>query len=155
MDRSINVLWAKHLIKAAIDYFNERGVGACILIDNASLGDTVLAAFQGGVYGDFAICVSPGFTTRLEFGECTLIVAIRVDNADHILYAPYHTVRAVMADTAPLGAVNAAGQINVVSIPPVVYPPGSSYRDSPPATVTTPMEPSDPQVALPLVVKRS
>lgn len=155
MDHSSQVLWAKYLIKAAIDYFNDRTVGACLLIDNAVLGDTVLATFQGGTYDDFVVCVSPGFTTHLEFGDLEMTVAIQVEGADHIMTVPYHAVRAVVANAGTVGVktMTESGQINVIAVPPVVYPPGSQFRQQPAAS-----EPTDTDaqpVSEPLIASRS
>jgi stringent starvation protein B len=155
MDHSSQVLWAKYLIKAAIDYFNDRTVGACLLIDNAVLGDTVLATFQGGTYGDFVVCVSPGFTTYLDFRDLEMTIAIQVEGADHVMSVPYHAIRAVVANTGTVDVrtMTERGQINVIAIPPVVYPPGSQFRQSPDQ-----VESSDAHTQLvsePLIASRS
>jgi hypothetical protein len=128
VNRTVPVLWAKHLVKAAIDYFTERSVGACILIDNALLKDVLLASFNGGGYGELTICISPGFVTRLEFGDEVLTLGIRLNHADQVLSIPYHAIRAIVSGQDTYGAVSGQGELNVIAIPPVVYPPGSPYR---------------------------
>ena len=155
MDRSSQVLWAKYLIKTAIDYFNDRTVGVCLLIDNAVLGDTVLATFQGGTYGDFVVCVSPGFTTCLDFRDLEMTIDIQVEGADHVMTIPYHAIRAVMAniDATDVRTMTESGQINVIAVPPVVYPPGSQFRQQP--TASEPTDTDAQPVSEPLIASRS
>lgn len=126
MDRTPLSLWAKHLIRAAIDYFNERSVQACLIVDNTVLKDGVLAS-QKQDGGDFIVCVAPGFTTQLDFDEADLTIAVKFDNLAHVMCIPYNAIKAVIAANAG-GVLTEDGHMNVISIPPVVYPPASRYR---------------------------
>jgi len=126
MDQTPHSSWAKHLIRAAIDYFTERHARACIVVDNTILEDGVLSTLGRAEDTDFIICVAPGFTTRLEFGPEELIIAVRFDACHHLMEIPYHAIRYVIAANA--GGALTDGQINLISVPPVVYNPNVRPR---------------------------
>lgn len=126
MDRTSTPLWAKYLIKAAIDYLNDRGVKACLMVDNTVLKDGVLAALHPQS-DDFVLCVAPGYTTELTLSDLDVTVAVRFDVIHHVVTIPYEAVRAVLAHETT-GVINDYGQLNIITIPPVVYPPGAHYR---------------------------
>ncbi|QTH80425.1 hypothetical protein PA10_00227 [Pseudomonas phage pPa_SNUABM_DT01] len=129
MDRTPLALWAKHLIRAAIDYFNERSTKACLIVDNTILKDGVLAAMaQENNSSDFIVCVAPGFTTQLDFGDADLTISVKFHDAAHSMVIPYHAIRAVIAADSG-GVLTENGHINIISVPPVVYPPASRYRN--------------------------
>lgn len=129
MDRTPLALWAKHLIRAAIDYFNERSAKACLIVDNNILKDGVLTAMaQENNSSDFIVCVAPGFTTQLDFGDTGLTISIKFNAVAHTMIIPYHAIRAVIAANSG-GVLTENGLINVISVPPVVYPPGLRYRN--------------------------
>jgi len=127
MDRTSHVLWAKHLIKAAIEYFNERSTRACLLIDNLVLKDGVLASMSEHDRTEFIVCVAPGFTTMMDLGDTDICVTVRFRSCTHFMCIPYNAISAVLAANAN-GVLTDEGQVNVINIPPVVYPPGSKYR---------------------------
>jgi len=159
MDHPPHAIWAKHLIKAAIEFFNERSVKACLLVDNAILNDSVLSALCKEDTDDFIICVSPGFTTQLDFGVHGLSITVRLDNFDHALTIPYPAIRAVLAGGCH-GTLTDHGELNVITIPPVVYPPGSPYRDLTLPRTSAPAASERPhtqpaQAELQLVARRS
>lgn len=129
MDRTPLSLWAKHLIRAAVDYFNERSVKACLILDNTVLRDGVLASLkQDGAGEDFIVCIAPGFTTQLDFDETDLTIAVKFDNYAHVMCIPYNAIKAVIAANSG-GVLTEDGHMNIISIPPVVYPPASRYRN--------------------------
>jgi stringent starvation protein B len=127
MDRTPVSLWAKHLIRASIDYFNERTVQACLIVDNSVLKDGVLASLKQES-DDFIICVAPGFTTQLDFDETELNIAVKFDNLAHVMSIPYNAVKAVIAANSG-GVLTEDGHMNIISIPPVIYPPASRFRN--------------------------
>ncbi|MNM23079.1 hypothetical protein D3C81_334690 [compost metagenome] len=126
MDRTPLSVWAKHLIRASIDYFNERTVQSCLIIDNTVLKDGVLASLNQDS-GDFIVCVAPGFTTQLDFDETELTIAVKFGTLPHVMCIPYNAIRAVIAANSG-GVLTEDGHMNIISIPPVVYPPASRYR---------------------------
>lgn len=119
MDQLPPTTWAKHLIRAAIDYFTERNARACIVVDNAVLNDGVLRTISREEDTDFIICVAPGFTTQLDFEPEELTIAVRFDACHHVMSIPYQAIRYVIAANAG-GAMSDNGQINLISIPPVI-----------------------------------
>ncbi len=120
-------LWARYLIHAAIEYFNNRSVKACLLIDNNILKDGVLEAQNPNGTSEFIICVAPGFTTQMDFGDQDLTISVRFAHLIHILTIPYEAIRAVLAADSG-GVLTDEGHINIIEVPPVVYPPGAPYR---------------------------
>ncbi|MNO21504.1 ClpXP protease specificity-enhancing factor [compost metagenome] len=129
MDRTPLALWAKHLIRAAIEYFNERSVQACLIVDNTILKDGVLSAItQDSNSSDFIVCVAPGFTTQLDFGDDGVTISVRFNEVPHSMSIPYHAVKAVIAANSN-GVLTENGHLNLISIPPVVYPPASRCRN--------------------------
>lgn len=128
MDRTPLSLWAKHLIRAAIDYFNERAVKSCLIIDNSILKDGVLDSLKQDGSDDFIVCIAPGYTTQLDFDETDLTIDVKFGDLDHIMQIPYNAIKAVMAANSG-GILSEDGHMNIISIPPVVYPPASRYRN--------------------------
>lgn len=128
MDRTPLSLWAKHLIRAAIDYFNERSVKSCLIIDNTILKDGVLTSLKLDDDGDFIVCIAPGYTTQLDFDDTDLTIAVKFGSLAHVMTVPYHAIRAVIAANSG-GVLTEDGHMNIISIPPVVYPPASRYRN--------------------------
>jgi stringent starvation protein B len=126
MDHSPPTTWAKHLIRAAIDYFTERHARACLVVDNALLVDGVLNAISREDDTDFIICVAPGFTTQLDFGAEELTIAVRFDACHHVMFIPYSSIRYVIAANA--GGAMTDGQLNLISVPPVIYSGGMMRR---------------------------
>lgn len=158
MDRTTLSPWAKYLIKAAVDYFNERSVQACLMVDNTVLKDGVLAALnQDG--GDFIVCVAPGFTTQLDFNETEITIAVKFDSFSHVMSIPYGAIRAVIAADSG-GVITEDGHMNIISVPPVIYPPASRYRNEQYLTekaqqaVAAEMQAQPTQDELQLVAKR-
>lgn len=159
MDHNPPALWAKHLVKAGIDYFNERAVKTSLLVDNTVLNDPVLASMRSDNRKEFVVCVAPGYTTQLDFGDSDLTITIRFGTINHVMVVPYHAIKAVLAANTG-GVLSERGQLNIISIPPVVYPPGSSYRGAPPVPeetveVVEDLTQQPAQVELQLVARRS
>ncbi|MCY1290575.1 hypothetical protein D9M68_19190 [compost metagenome] len=126
MESTPPTTWAKHLIRAAVDYFTERHARACLVIDNALLADGVLNAISREEDTDFIVCVAPGFTTQLDFGPEELTIAVRFDACHHVMFIPYSAIRYVIAANA--GGAMTDGQLNLISVPPVIYSPGHMRR---------------------------
>lgn len=119
MDHKPQACWAKHLIRAAIEYFTERHARACIIVDNNILNDGVLKSIGREGDSDFIICVAPGFTTQMDFGPDEMIIAVRYDACHHVMAIPYNAIRYVIAANA--GGALTDGHLNLISVPPVVY----------------------------------
>lgn len=119
MDQKPQTTWAKHLIRAAVDYFTERHARACIVVDNSVLDDGVLKSISPEGTTDFVICVAPGFTTQMDFGVEDLTIAVRFDACHHTMAIPYNAIRYVIAANA--GRAMTDGQLNLISVPPVIY----------------------------------
>jgi len=120
-------LWARYLVHAAIEYFNNRAVKVCLLIDNTILKDGVLEAQNPNGSSEFIVCVAPGYTTQMDYGDQDLTISIRFAHLIHTLTIPYEAIRAVLgADTG--GVLTDDGHINIIEVPPVIYPPGAPYR---------------------------
>lgn len=126
MDQSPPTTWAKHPIRAAIDYFTERHARACLVVDNAVLSDGVLNTISRKDDTDFIVCVAPGFTTRLDFGPDEVTIAVRFDACHHVMSIPYQAIRYVIAANA--GGAISDGHLNLISVPPVIYSPGHMRR---------------------------
>lgn len=159
MDRTPLSLWAKHLIRAAVDYFNERSVKASLIIDNTILKDGVLTSLKKDSGDDFIVCIAPGFTTLLDFGELDLTIAVKFDNYTHVMCVPYNAIKAVIAANSG-GVLTEDGHMNIITVPPVVYPPASRYRtetdlaDSAREAVQAEMQAQPEQDDLQLVARR-
>lgn len=120
MDNSSPILWAKHLIKAAVEYFNERKVRTCILVDNAVLKDGVLTAMSAE-RSDFIICVAPGYVTQMEYGDTELDITVKFNGMWHAMSIPYEAIVMVLC-VGVKGVLTEEGHLNMISVPPVVYP---------------------------------
>lgn len=125
MDHSSPVVWAKHLVKAAIEYFCERKTRCGILIDNSILKDGVLTSISEH-RTDFIICISPGYVTQMEYGPTELEITVKFDDWWHAMVIPYEAILMVLAVGANK-AVSEEGYLNMISVPPVVYPTNSNY----------------------------
>lgn len=128
MDHKPQTCWAKHLIRAAIDYFTERHARACIVVDNGILSDGVLKSVGREGDSDFIICVAPGFTTQMDYGPEELTIAVRFDACHHVMTIPYSAIRYVIAANA--GGPLTDGHLNLISVPPVVFNPSTLRRRS-------------------------
>ncbi len=120
-------LWQRHLVEAAVSYFNQRQVQTCLLVDNQILKDGVLQAQSPDGRQEFLICVAPYFVTQMDFADHDLSTTIKFDGLIHTLCIPYHAIKAVLACDGT-GILTDEGHLNVIDIPPVVYPPGAHYR---------------------------
>lgn len=127
MSNDKHPLWASFLVKAAVDYFSQRGVKACLLLNNTVLQDGILEAMSANGSTEFILCIAPGFTTHLEFGEADMTVAVRFGHLYHTMVIPYEAITAVLASGSN-SVLTDEGHINIISIPPVVYPPGAHCR---------------------------
>lgn len=127
MDKKPQALWAKHLTRAAIEYFTERQTKACLILNNLILKDEVLSRYDA-VSDDFIVCVAPGYTTQLDFGDTDLTVAVRFDDCGHVMVIPYHAIRAVTLAHAR-SIISDEGHLNIITIPTTIYPPWSKFRD--------------------------
>lgn len=151
-------LWAKFLVRAAIGYFSQRAVKTCLLLNNAILQDGILEAMSAGGSDEFILCVAPGFTTQMEFGETDMTVAVRFDHLYHTIVIPYEAIKAVLASGSN-SVLTDEGHINIISIPPVVYPPGAYCRRQaieaaqPPAEILEDVETQPQQLDLHLVTR--
>ncbi len=127
MDSKHKPLWAKYLIHAAIEYFTDRHEKACLILDNVILDDPVLAGLDD-VSDDFVVCIAPGYTTQMDFGDTDLTIAVRFSDITHVMEIPYGAIKAVKI--AQLDTIlSDEGHLNIITIPPVVYPPRSKFRN--------------------------
>lgn len=126
MDNSSPVLWAKFLVKAAVDYFNERKTRTCILVDNSILKDGVLTAMSED-RTDFIICIAPGYVTQMEYGDTYIEIAVKFHDVWHAMTIPYEAIVMVLCVDVK-GVLTEDGHMNLITIPPVVYPTNARFQ---------------------------
>lgn len=130
MPETDSPLWQKYLIEAAIGYFNDRGVKPGLVIDNELLQDGVLQAKQMEGYNEFVICVAPGYTTQLKYGNTEMVVTARFDSMEYTMHIPYYVIRGVVG--VGVGALlSEDGHTNVIRVPAVIYPKQVKHEHDP------------------------
>lgn len=132
MNDTKHPLWQRFLVKAAIDYFIERKVLACILVDNSILKDGVLESMHSSKdYHEFIICVAPGYATQLDLDDFSMEVTVKFSAFTHRLEIPYEAIRAVLAAGSG-GVLTDEGHMNIIEVPPPIRAPGAHRRANKP-----------------------
>lgn len=125
MDHSTPVVWAKFVVKSAIDYFRERKVRCGLLVDNTTMKDGVLSSISPE-RTDFIICVSPDFVTRMEYNPTHLDVVLNFNGMHHQMSIPYSSIIMVVAIDEKR-VLDDEGHLNTISIPPAILPTNAAF----------------------------
>ncbi|MNX85510.1 hypothetical protein D3C86_1173490 [compost metagenome] len=125
MDKSPPVVWAKHLVKAAIEYYCERKTRCGILVDNDILKDGMLTSINA-TRNDFIICIAPGYVTQMEYSSTEMNITVKFGDKWHVMSIPYGAICMVLTIDEK-HTLTEDGHVNMISIPPVIYPTNSNH----------------------------